>query len=90
MLGLLVMLLVAGIVGFIGAALAPGSIPGGWIGAIIAGLFGSALGGYLFGLFGLPLGPEIGRMALIPSIIGAAIVVWLFSLVGRQTGWSRV
>lgn len=90
MLGLLVMLLVAGVVGFIGSALAPGAIPGGWIGAIIAGLVGSAVGGYLFGLFDLPLGPEIGRLALIPSIIGAAIVVWLFGLVGRQTGWSRV
>jgi len=38
MLGFLVMLLVAAIVGFIGDALVPGRMPGGWVGAIIAAL----------------------------------------------------
>lgn len=84
MLGFLVMLLVAAIVGFIGDALAPGSLPGGWVGAIIAGLVGSAVGGYLFGLLNIPLGPQIAGLAIIPSIIGAALVVWLFSLISGQ------
>lgn len=89
MLGFLVMLLVAAIAGFIGDALAPGTIPGGWVGAIIAGLVGSAVGGYLFGLLRIPSGPEIGGLAIIPSIIGAALVVWLYSLISGQLGTRR-
>lgn len=89
MLGFLVMLLIAAIVGFVGDALVPGSIPGGWVGAIIAGLVGSAVGGYLCGLFRLPLGPEVGAFAIIPSIVGAAIVVWLYGLVSGQTSTKR-
>lgn len=79
MLGFLLMLLVAAIVGFIGDALVPGAMPGGWIGAIVAGLVGSAVGGYLFAALNLPIGPVIGGLALVPSILGAAIVVWAFS-----------
>lgn len=81
MLGFLVMLLVAAIVGFIGDALVPGRMPGGWGGAIIAGLLGSALGGYLFNALGIPGGPVLGGLAIIPSIIGAALVVLLLGLV---------
>lgn len=89
MLGFLVMLLVAAIVGFIGDALVPGSLPGGWVGAIIAGLVGSAVGGYLFGLLNLPAGPVIAGLAIIPSIIGAALVVWLYALIAGQMARGR-
>lgn len=89
MLGFLVMLLVAAIIGFIGDALVPGRMPGGWVGAIIAGLVGSALGGYLFGLAGIPAGPVIAGLAIIPSIIGAAVLVWLVSWAGGQLAGGR-
>lgn len=85
MLGFLVMLLVAAIIGFVGEALAPGGVPGGWIGAIVAGLVGSALGGYLFGSWG----PSLAGFALIPAILGAAIVVLLFNLVARGLSRAR-
>lgn len=81
MLGFLVMLLVAAIVGFIGDALAPGHMPGGWVGAIVAGLLGSAIGGYLFNALNLPMGPVLGGLALLPSILGAALVVFLFGVI---------
>lgn len=82
MLGFLVMLLVAAIIGFVGEALAPGGVPGGWMGAIVAGLLGSSVGGYLFGGI-LPSGPVLAGFALIPSILGAVVVVLLFTLVSR-------
>ncbi|MDB5097643.1 MAG: GlsB/YeaQ/YmgE family stress response rane protein [Cyanobacteria bacterium RYN_339] len=82
MLGFLVMLLVAAIIGFVGEALVPGAMPGGWAGAIVAGLLGSALGGYMFGGL-IPSGPVLAGFALIPSIIGAALVVLLFGLISR-------
>ncbi|HBN09941.1 MAG TPA: GlsB/YeaQ/YmgE family stress response membrane protein [Cyanobacteria bacterium UBA8530] len=89
MLGFLVMLLVAAIIGFIGDALVPGTMPGGWVGAILAGILGSALGGYLFGMGGLPSGPVITGLAIIPSIVGAAIVVWLVSWASGQLSGSN-
>ncbi|MDN6854556.1 MAG: GlsB/YeaQ/YmgE family stress response membrane protein, partial [Bifidobacterium crudilactis] len=47
----------------------------GWISNIIAGLIGSAVGQALFGSWG----PQLAGMALIPSIIGAVIVVAVVS-----------
>jgi uncharacterized membrane protein YeaQ/YmgE (transglycosylase-associated protein family) len=91
MLGFLVMLLVAAIVGFIGDALVPGRMPGGWVGAIIAGLLGSAIGGYLFNALNIPAGPVLGGLAIIPSILGAALVVLLLgALSGALTRRHRV
>lgn len=81
MLGFLLMLLVAAIVGFIGDALAPGHMPGGWVGAIVAGLLGSAIGGYLFHALAVPVGPVLGGLAILPSILGAALVVFLLATI---------
>jgi uncharacterized membrane protein YeaQ/YmgE (transglycosylase-associated protein family) len=88
MLGFLVMLLVAAIVGFIGDALVPGRMPGGWVGAIIAGLLGSAIGGYLFNAMAMPVGPVLAGLAIIPAILGAALVVFLFGLVSNGVARS--
>lgn len=85
MLGILIMLLVAAIIGFVGEAIVPGGMPGGWAGAIVAGLLGSALGGYLVGSFG----PSLAGFSILPSILGAAIVVLLFSLVARAFSRAR-
>jgi uncharacterized membrane protein YeaQ/YmgE (transglycosylase-associated protein family) len=79
------MLLVAAIIGFVGEALVPGGMPGGWAGAIVAGILGSALGGYLFGGWG----PSLAGFAILPSILGAALVVLLFSLVARGLSRAR-
>lgn len=83
-MGFLLMLLVAAIVGFIADALVPGRLPGGWVGAIIAGLIGSALGGYVFSAANVPSGPVIGGLAIIPSILGAALVVFLWGLIASS------
>lgn len=90
MLGFLVMLLVAAIVGFIGDALVPGRMPGGWIGAIVAGLVGSAIGGYLFNALNMPVGPVLGGLAIIPSILGAALVVLLLGALSGALTRHRV
>ena len=86
--GFLVMLLVAAIIGFVAEALVPGMMPGGWAGAIVAGLLGSALGGYLFhGV--LAAGPMLGGFAILPSILGAVVVVLLFGLLSRGIRKTR-
>lgn len=53
----------------------------GWIANIVAGLVGSALGQALLGSWG----PSLAGMALVPSIIGAVILVLIVSFfLGRR------
>ncbi|MDN6587271.1 MAG: GlsB/YeaQ/YmgE family stress response membrane protein [Bifidobacterium crudilactis] len=64
-------LIVGAIIGIIAGAITSKGKSMGWISNIIAGLIGSAVGQALFGSWG----PQLAGMALIPSIIGAVIVV---------------
>ncbi len=53
----------------------------GWISNILAGLIGSSLGEALLGTWG----PQLAGMAIIPSIIGAVILVLIVSAIfGRR------
>jgi uncharacterized membrane protein YeaQ/YmgE (transglycosylase-associated protein family) len=77
--GLLWTLLVAGLVGWAADQVIPGRLPGGWVGAVIAGLLGGFIGRMLFhalGIQGLALGID-----LIPSFVGALLVVGAAELV---------
>jgi uncharacterized membrane protein YeaQ/YmgE (transglycosylase-associated protein family) len=76
LVGLVVYLIVAAIVGWIADAIVPGRLPYGWLGAITAGLLGSYLGAVLLG----SIGPTVAGIPLISAIIGAIIVAFLFRL----------
>ena len=74
-------LIVGAIIGAIAGAITSKGKSMGWFANIIAGLVGSAIGEGLLG----PWGPQLAGMALIPSIIGAIIVVAVVSFfVGRS------
>jgi len=75
-LGLLILLLVAALVGLLADTLVPGAVPFGWVGAIIVGLIGAWLGGILLGDFG----PHLAGIYLIPAVIGAVIFSLLLEL----------
>lgn len=70
-------LIVGAIIGAIAGALTDRGESMGWISNIIAGLFGSAIGQALLGHWG----PDLAGMAIIPSIIGAVILVLFVSAV---------
>lgn len=77
-MGLIWTLIIGALIGTVGGAITNTSM--GWIANILAGLVGSWLGEMLLGTWG----PQLAGMALIPSMIGAVIVVILVSwLVGR-------
>jgi uncharacterized membrane protein YeaQ/YmgE (transglycosylase-associated protein family) len=74
-------LIVGAIIGAIAGAITSKGQSMGWIANIVAGLVGSFIGQSLFGTWG----PQLAGMALIPSIIGAVILVAIISLImGRS------
>ncbi|MEO1781276.1 MULTISPECIES: GlsB/YeaQ/YmgE family stress response membrane protein [Enterococcus] len=74
-MGIIWALIVGAIIGVIAGAITGKGGSMGWIANIIAGLVGSALGQSLLGTWG----PSLAGMALIPSIIGAVILVAIVS-----------
>ncbi|EHJ55728.1 hypothetical protein HMPREF9318_00536 [Streptococcus urinalis FB127-CNA-2] len=70
-MSLLWTLIIGGLIGLIAGALTKKGGSMGWIANIVAGLVGAWLGQALLGTWG----PSLAGMALIPSIIGAVIVV---------------
>lgn len=76
------MLIIGAVIGAIGGAITSKGASMGWIANIAAGLVGSWLGERLLGSWG----PSLAGMALIPSILGAMLVVIVVSwLVARTT-----
>ncbi|NMV60658.1 GlsB/YeaQ/YmgE family stress response membrane protein [Lactobacillus reuteri] len=69
-MGLIWSLIVGAIIGAIAGAAAMG-----WIANIVAGLIGAWIGQGLLGTWG----PSLAGMAIIPSIIGAIVVVAVVS-----------
>lgn len=76
-MGLLWQLLIGAIIGAVAGALTSRNVPMGWIGNILAGLIGSWLGEMLLGGWG----PSVAGMAIVPSIIGAVILVIISSMI---------
>jgi uncharacterized membrane protein YeaQ/YmgE (transglycosylase-associated protein family) len=87
---LALMLLIAGVVGWLADAVVPGRLPWGWLGAILAGLVGSWLGVMLLGLVGLGhIGPSIAGVPIIPAFVGAVVLAFLADFVAKQSSRSR-
>jgi uncharacterized membrane protein YeaQ/YmgE (transglycosylase-associated protein family) len=78
-IGLLISIVMAIIIGYIADIFVKNRMPGGIIGSMVAGFIGAWLGKYIFGSFG----PVIAGFAIIPAIIGAVIVIFLFGLISR-------
>lgn len=75
--------IVGGVIGAIAGAITNKGSSMGIIANVIAGLVGSAIGQALFGSWG----PALAGMALIPSIIGAVILVAVVSFFfGKKNG----
>lgn len=78
MLHFIWVLIIGAVIGAIGSMIVGRDLPGGWIG----GLLGAWVGGNLLGNWG----PNVAGMAIIPAIIGAAVVVFVISLLVRVFG----
>src|SRR5215207_7168628 len=75
LVGLLMTLVVSGLVGWAADAVVPGELPGGWIGAVLAGLAGGFLGTAVFHALSLPtFGLSLAGVSLIPAFAGAVLI----------------
>ena len=70
-------LIVGGVIGLIAGALTGHGRSMNWIANILAGLIGSSLGQALLGAWG----PQVADMAIVPSILGAVILVIIVAFV---------
>ena len=86
LVGLIVTLFVAGIIGWIADAIVPGRLPYGWLGAIVAGVLGSWLGSLVLGGFG----PDIAGIAIIPALLGAIVLAFIASGVSKATSGRKL
>nr|WGD84112.1 GlsB/YeaQ/YmgE family stress response membrane protein [Bacillus subtilis] len=82
MMSFLISLIVAIIIGWLGSLFVKGDMPGGIIGSMIAGLIGCLDRTRA----AWNMGPHLAGFAIIPAVIGAAIVVFLVSLLTRKSG----
>ena len=77
-IGVIIKLALAGMIGGLADMAVPGKLPYGWLGAVIAGVVGGWLGSLL-----LPnLGPSLFGVELIPTFLGAVVVVAAYELLG--------
>lgn len=76
---MLLTLAIAGLVGGLADLLVPGKMPGGWLGAVAAGL----LGGWLGALFIGNMGPSLFGVSVLPSFLGAAILAAAAEIAGK-------
>lgn len=80
-MSLLWSLIIGGVIGAIAGAITNKGESMGWIANIAAGLIGSSIGQALLGNWG----PTVAGMAVVPSILGAVILVAVVSFfLGRK------
>jgi len=88
-LGLIVMVLMLGVIGWVIDLIVPGKMPYGWLGGILAALIGGVLGGWLFGTFGPAATFSGWTLAFIPALLGGIIFGFIVRFVmgasGRKT-----
>jgi uncharacterized membrane protein YeaQ/YmgE (transglycosylase-associated protein family) len=79
-IGLLITLFVAGLVGWLADLVVPGRLPGGWLGAVLTGLIGGFVGGAIFHAMHWNTGLRFAGVELIPAFVGAVIIALVAQL----------
>jgi uncharacterized membrane protein YeaQ/YmgE (transglycosylase-associated protein family) len=78
-LSFILFLIVAACCAYLAERIVPGVIPGGFLTSAIVGIIGAWIGGSLLG----HVGPDLAGVALVPCIIGSAVLVFLLSLLSK-------
>jgi uncharacterized membrane protein YeaQ/YmgE (transglycosylase-associated protein family) len=85
-LGLIAMLILLSIIGWVIDLIVPGKMPYGWLGGIVAAIIGGLLGGIIFGNFGPAASFSGWTLSFIPALLGGIILALIIRVVmGMQT-----
>lgn len=76
LLGFILYLIIAAACAYVGERLVPGRVPGGFFTSAIVGIIGAWIGSSLMG----HLGPDVAGVALIPCILGSALLIFIFTM----------
>jgi uncharacterized membrane protein YeaQ/YmgE (transglycosylase-associated protein family) len=85
-IGFILFLIVAAVCAWIAEYFVPGRIPGGFFTAAVIGIIGGWIGANLLG----SLGPSLEGVALIPTIIGSAILVFVLAILSKTLRGAKV
>lgn len=85
-LSFIIFLIIAAACAAIAEYVVPGPVFGGFFVNAIIGIIGAWMGSAMFGNFG----PEVGGIALVPAILGAAVLVFIMGLFSRGFSSRRV
>ncbi len=72
-IGLIGMLIMLSIIGWVIDLVVPGKMPYGWLGGVGAAIVGGLIGGFLFGQFGPSASFSGYTLAFIPAVLGGII-----------------
>ena len=78
-IGWILFLIVAAICASIASAIVPGSIPGGFLTAMVVGVAGAWIGVSLIG----PMGPLLAGVPLLPAILGSGVLILGLTILSR-------
>ena len=81
LIGLILHLVMAGLIGTLADVVVPGRLPWGWVGAVVAGLLGSWLGVRLIG----SVGPALFGVPLFPAFVGALVLAVIVAALAHLT-----
>jgi uncharacterized membrane protein YeaQ/YmgE (transglycosylase-associated protein family) len=84
-LGFLLYCLVAALCAGIAEYIVPGRIPGGLLTSVIFGIIGAWIGASLMG----SMGPVLAGVAVLPAIIGSAVLIFGLSLLSSVAHGNR-
>lgn len=80
-IGLIGMLIMLSIIGWVIDLIVPGRMPYGWLGGIGAAIIGGLLGGFIFGQFGPAASFSGYTLAFIPALLGGIILGFIVRFV---------
>lgn len=90
-MGILAWIVLGLIAGLIARAIYPGRQPGGAIATILLGIAGALLGGWVGrGLTGGPVNEGLSFMSIVWAVIGALVVLFIWSMIARRRPERRV
>lgn len=85
-LGLIVMIIMLGIIGWVIDLIVPGKMPYGWLGGIVAAIVGGLIGGWIFGSWGPSATFSGWQLSFIPALLGGILVAFIVRFImGSQS-----